>query len=87
MYSRFVNHLEFILREGLRTSFVSDVAQRQLADIFGLVSDNQTSAGLLELISSNPAAADAATARADIMDTMVYYTGWLEERVRCRSEP
>ena len=82
MYARFVNHLEYIIREGLSTALVADIAQRQLADIFGLVTDDVTAAGLSELTAANPAAASAMTARMDIADTMLFYTSWLEQRVR-----
>ncbi len=83
VYARFVDQLEYLLRDGLSASFVADTAQRQLANIFGLVSDNETAAGLRELVAESPATADAATSRFDIADTLLYYTGWLEERVRC----
>jgi hypothetical protein len=82
MYARFVNHLEYIIREGLSTALVADIAQRQLADIFGLVTDDATAAGLSELTAANPAATSAMTARMDIADTMLFYTSWLEQRVR-----
>lgn len=80
MYGRYADHLEFLLRQGLSAPLVTDLMRRQLADIFGLVSDSQTASGLLELIADNPDAADVNVARTDIADAITYYSGWLEER-------
>ena len=80
MYGRYADHLEFLLRQGLPAPVVADLMRRQLADIFGLVSDNQTAAGLLELVANDPAAADASVARAEIADAIAYYNAWQEER-------
>jgi hypothetical protein len=46
------------------------------------VTDDDTASGLSELTAANPAAASAITARMDIADTMLFYTSWLEQRVR-----
>ena len=80
MYERYADHLEYLLRAGLSAPVVADLMRRQLADIFGLVSDNQTAAGLAELVADNPAAADASVARAEIADAITYYGAWQEER-------
>jgi hypothetical protein len=86
MYARYVNHLEYIMRQALSPAFMADVAQRQLADLFGLI-DNTTAAGMLELVAERPENAIAANARSKIEDTMNFYTHWMEDRVRvpCRS--
>ena len=80
MYGRYADSLEFLLRSGLSAPVVADLMHRQLADIFGLISDNQTAAGLSELVANNPAAADASVARAEISDAITYYGDWQEER-------
>lgn len=79
VYARFVNHLEYIIREGLPSAYVADIAERQIANIFGLL-DNKTAAGLSEMTAINPDAALAVNARTEIADTAHFYQGWLEER-------
>ena len=84
VYARYVDHLEYILREGLPAPLVADVSQRQLADLSGLLNDNETASGLQDqLVAETPAAQSATGTRNDITDTMQFYATWLEERVRC----
>ena len=45
MYASFVDTLEWVLREGMTTETVSTIADRQLRDMWGVLSDDDTAAG------------------------------------------
>ena len=45
MYASFVDTIEWVLREGMTTETVSTIADRQLRDMWGVLSDDDTAAG------------------------------------------
>lgn len=54
MYARFADHLSFLLRTGLPPSTLADLAVAQMADAWGLLDDdNSTASGLLEFSKLN----------------------------------
>ena len=82
MYTAFVDALEWVLREGMTAETVSTIADKQLLDMWRVLSDDDTAGGLLELHRANPRAVKMAEARRDIRGSMAYYLFLLEENRR-----
>ena len=82
MYAAFVDALEWTLREGMREETVDAIAERQLDEMFALLADDDTAAGLAELVAVKPETAIAANAREDIRGSMRWYAWLMRERRR-----
>ena len=82
VYAAFVDALEWTLREGMREETVDAIAETQLEEMFALLSDDDTAAGLAELVALNPENAIAANAREDIRGSMRWYLWLMRERRR-----
>ena len=82
MYAAFADALEWTLREGMREETVDAIAERQLDEMFALLADDDTAAGLAELVAVKPETAVAANAREDIRGSMRWYAWLVRERRR-----
>ena len=82
VYAAFVDALEWTLREGMREETVDAIAETQLEEMFALLSDDDTAAGLAELVALKPENAIAANAREDIRGSMRWYLWLMRERRR-----
>ena len=84
MFERYLEQLNFVLREGIKSDALRAIVKRQETQLRNLLTDkdNATALALLELLKINPSISNASEALDEILGSLNYYETLVNARRR-----